>query len=80
MKMAGVNRVLVRICPLGQARVSGHDTFTKKKKNKQMKSKQKELNKHLKTDSDSPIGSDRKGVLHFAFVLMPLGDSCQCQG
>ena len=57
MKTVGVNRAPVRIHPSGRARDSGRDTFTKKK----MKSKQKELNEHLETGSDPPIGSDRKG-------------------
>ena len=53
MKTVGVNRAPVRIL------------LQKKKNNKikQMKSKQKELNEHLRTGSDPQIGSDRKGVL-----------------
>ena len=65
MKTVGVNRASVRIRPSGKAGDYGRDTFTKqtnKQTNKQMK-KKKELNKHPRTDSDLPIGSNRKGVL-----------------
>ena len=62
MKMVEVNRAQVRIRHSGRARDLGRDTF--EKENKQMKSKQKELNEHPGSSSDPPIGSDLKGVLH----------------
>ena len=68
MKTVEVNRAPVQIRSSGRAGDSGHDTFTKKKKNKQtnkqMKNKQKELNEYPRTGLDPSIGSDQKEVLH----------------
>ena len=69
MKTVGVSQASVWICPLGRAGDSGRDTFTKKKK-KQMKSKQKELNEYPGSSLDPPIGSDRKGVLHIELTKL----------
>ena len=69
MKTVEVNQALVRIRSSGHAGDSSRYTFTKKKQtNKQMKSKQKELNEHPGIGSDPPIGLDRKGVLHLSGI------------
>ena len=60
MKTVEVNRAPVRIRPSGRTGDSGRDTFTKKK-NKQMKSKQKELNEHpgKRFGSANRVGPER---------------------
>ena len=63
MKTVGVNRAPVRIRQSGRVGDSGRNTLKIKQTNKQMKSKQKELNEHPGTGSDPLFRLNRKGML-----------------